>query len=174
MSDELARLLARMDDLVTRLDALDAPIRDEVVELLDSIDILHRSALGHLGDALGGDEIARLRTAHPAVDWLFDAYAVGVDERAVAEAALAQVRPFIHSHGGEVQVLGVQGGIVSLRMGGSCAGCTASAVTLRDGIEEALREHLPGFVGVDVEEDDAAPHAPPTALPLVQITAPPA
>jgi Fe-S cluster biogenesis protein NfuA len=67
----------------------------------------------------------------------------------------------------------MRSGIVSLRMGGSCSGCTSSADTLRDGIEEALRENFPGFVGVDVEQDDAPAHAPPTALPLVQISAPP-
>jgi Fe-S cluster biogenesis protein NfuA len=174
MSDELEQLLDRLGELVSRLEGLDAPLRDEVFELLDGIDILHRSALGHLGDALKPDQLARLRATHPAIDWLFDAYAVGIDERAAAEAALEQVRPFIHSHGGAVEVLEVRSGIVSLRMGGSCSGCTSSADTLRDGIEQALREHLPGFVGVDVEEDDAPPHPPPSPLPLVQITAPPA
>jgi Fe-S cluster biogenesis protein NfuA len=169
---ELDELLDRLEALLARLSELDAPVRDEVFELLDGIDLLHRTALGHLGDALGGDAVERLRTAHPAIAWLFDAYAVGVDERAAADAALEEIRPYIHSHGGDVQVLGVDQGIVRLRMSGACSGCTASAETLRDGILEALREHFLGFVDVDVEEDHAAPHPPPGPS-LVQITARP-
>jgi Fe-S cluster biogenesis protein NfuA len=165
-------LLDRLELLLARLSELDAPVRDEVFELLDGIDLLHRTALGHLGEALGVEGVERLRSAHFAIDWLFDAYAVGVDELAAAEAALEQIRPFIHSHGGEVEVLGVEQGVVALRMSGACSGCTSSAETLRDGIVEALREGFPGFVDVAVEEDHAAAHPPPGPT-LVQITARP-
>jgi Fe-S cluster biogenesis protein NfuA len=173
MSTDFEQLLGRLGELVARVEELDAPVRDEVFELLDGIDILHRSALRELAGALDPADVERLRVAHPAIEWLFEAYAVGVDEMAVAEAAIDEVRPFIHSHGGEVEVLDARGGIVSLRMGGSCAGCTSSADTLRDGIEEALRERYPGFVALDVAEDDAAPHPPPAGPALVQITARP-
>lgn len=172
MSDDLEQLLGRLEELLARMEALDAPVRDEVFELLDGIDILHRSALRELGGALDEATLGRLRGAHPAIGWLFEAYGVGIDEVAAAEAALEQVRPFIHSHGGEVEVIDVRSGIVSLRMSGACSGCTSSADTLRDGIEEALREHFPGFVDVDVEEDDAAPHPPPGPT-LIQISSRP-
>lgn len=172
MTSDFEQLLDRLEELLSRVEQLDAPVRDEVFELLDGIDILHRSALRHMGEALGPDLVQELREGHPAIAWLFDAYAVGVDEVAAAETALEQVRPFIHSHGGAVEVLDVRSGIVSLRMAGACAGCTASADTLRHGIEEALREHLPGFAGIDVTEDEAEPHPPPGPA-LVQITARP-
>jgi len=132
-----------------------------VLELLDGIDELHRGALGRLGDLLGPEEVARVRAADPAVGWLLDAYAVGVDERGAAEDALAAIRPYIHSHGGEVEVLAVDGGVVRLRMAGACAGCTASSVTLQRGVEEALRDGFPGFARIEVERDDAPAHAPP-------------
>ena len=118
-------------------------------------------ALGRVGAQLGAEQIARLRAGDPAIDWLFDTYAVGVDERAAAEAALESIRPYIDSHGGAVEVLGAHEGVVRVRMSGACAGCTASAVTLQSGIEEALREHFPGFARVEAEQDDAAPHPPP-------------
>jgi len=144
-----------------------------VFELLDGVDALHRMALGHVCEALGPQEVERLRRAHPAIAWLFDAYAVGVDERAAAEAALEPIRPYIDSHGGHVEVLEVRGGVVRLRLSGACAGCTASAATLTEGIAEALREGLPGFVEIAAEPDDAAPHPPPSGPSLVQITARP-
>ena len=157
----LDQLLQRLEQLIADIEQLDEPVRDRVLELLDGIDALHRMALGRVGDALGPDEIARLRAADPAVDWLFDTYAVGVDERAAAEAALETIRPYIQSHGGVVEVLDARDGVVRLRMSGACAGCTASAITLQGGIEEALREHFPGFARTEVEQDDAAPHPPP-------------
>jgi Fe-S cluster biogenesis protein NfuA len=169
MTSDLEELLGRLEEVLNRIDELDEPVRGEVFELLDGIDILHRSALQHLGEALDPGTIEQLRAAHPAIGWLFEAYAVGVDEAAAAEAALEQIRPFIHSHGGVVEVLDARGGVVALRMGGACAGCTSSAETLRHGIEEALREHLPGFVAVEVESDDAPAHPPPGPT-LVQIT----
>jgi Fe-S cluster biogenesis protein NfuA len=166
-------LLDRLEELVSRVDELDDAVREDMFELLDGVDLLHRSALTHLGEALGPTAIEQLRSAHPAITWLFEAYAVGVDEVALAEVAIDQVRPFIHSHGGEVEVLDVRGGVVSLHMTGACAGCTSSADTLRDGIEEALREHFPGFAGIEVTEDDAEPHPPPGPT-LVQIISRPA
>jgi Fe-S cluster biogenesis protein NfuA len=129
-------------------------------------------ALAHLAAALGDAALPQLRQSHPAVAWLFDAYNVGVDERAAAEAALEPVLPYIHSHGGTVEVLDASGGIVRLRLSGSCSGCTASAVTLTDSISEALRDGYPGFVRVEAEQDDAAAHPPPVVA-LVQITARP-
>jgi Fe-S cluster biogenesis protein NfuA len=139
-----------------------------VLALLDGIDALHRSALERLGDALGPDALEALRARDPAIAWLLDAYSIGLDERAAAESALAEVRPYIESHGGRVEVLSAQAGVVRVRMSGACAGCTASATTLRYGIEQALHDALPGFVQLDVEIDDAPAHPPPgaTLLPL--------
>jgi Fe-S cluster biogenesis protein NfuA len=106
------------------------------------------------------------------VAWLFEAYAVGVDERAAAEVALEAVRPYLHSHGGDVAVLDARGGVVRVRLSGACSGCTASTITLRRGVEEALRERMPGFAAMEVEEDDALPHPPPGPT-LLQIAEPP-
>jgi Fe-S cluster biogenesis protein NfuA len=86
----------------------------------------------------------------------------------VADAALERIRPYIDSHGGAVEILEVDGGVVRVRMSGACSGCTASAVTAREGIEEALREEWPGFVALEVEADDAPAHPPPPTN-LVQI-----
>jgi len=164
----LGPLLDRLEDLLAEIDALDAPVRDRVFELLDGFDAVHRLALTRLADRLG-DQLGQLRD-DAAVDWLFQAYGVGVDDIEAAEAALETVRPLVHEHGGEVAVLAVDRGVVRLRLDGSCAGCTSAADTLRYGVEQALREHLPGFVALDVVADDAAPHPPPSPQVLLQIT----
>lgn len=163
MSARLDELLDRLEGLVEDLQRLDDPvIRSRVFELLDGVDVLHRFALSTLVDELDGRiPLDELRAAHPAISWLFEAYGLGIDEHAQADIALEAIRPFVHSHGGEVEVLDVTDGVVHIRLAGSCSGCTASEETLTHGVEEALREGLPGFARVTVEEDDAEPHPPP-------------
>src|SRR5215213_887733 len=52
--------------------------------------------------------------------------------------ALEEVRPYLQSHGGNVELLGVEGGVARLRMQGSCSGCPSSTMTLKLAIEEAV------------------------------------
>ena len=169
----LGPLLDRLEELLADVEGWDEPVRDRVFELLDGVDAVHRLALTRLADALG-EQLRPLRRQDVAVDWLFEAYGVGVDDLDAADAALDQVRPYLHEHGGEVEVLDVRHGVVRVRMSGACSGCTSASETLRHGVEEALREGLPGFVSMDVAPDDgAAAHPPPTQV-LLQITPRPA
>ena len=169
----LGPLLDRLEELLGELEQLDDDVRERVFELLDGVDSVHRLAVTRLAAALGR-RTGELRD-DPAVDWLFAAYGVGVDDVEAATAALGPVRPYLTEHGGDVEVLAVRDGVVRLRMSGACSGCTSSAETLRFGVEEALREGLPGFVAMDVEPDEAPPHPPPSGGPvLLQITPRPA
>lgn len=165
----LDEVLGRLEKLLTEVEALDEPTRVRVFELLDGIDHMHRMALGRLPEVIGPEGVERLRRADPALAWLLDAYGIGVDEAAAAEEALEEVRPYIQSHGGEVEVLGAAEGIVRLKLSGSCSGCTASAITLKEGIEKALRERFAGFVAIDVEEDHEAEAHPPPGPTLLQL-----
>jgi Fe-S cluster biogenesis protein NfuA len=169
--ERLDALLQRLEELLDEIEGFDQTSREKVFELLDGIDTTHRMALRRLETMLTSEEIGRLRR-DPALAWLFDAYGVGVDERAQADAALESIRPYIHSHGGTVEVLGADNGIVRVKLSGACSGCTASAITLREGIEEALRENFPAFVAIDAEDDDAPEHPPPGPT-LLQIGRPP-
>jgi len=161
-------VLTRMEELLGEVETLDEPTRARVLELLDGIDTVHRMALEQLPGALGEEGVERLRGAHPALAWLLDAYGVGVDERSAAERALEDVLPYVESHGGAIELIDVRGGVVRVRLSGACAGCTASAITLQEGVERALREGLPGFVALEAEEERAAAHPPPGAT-LLQI-----
>ncbi len=61
------------------------------------------------------------------------------------EQTLDTLRPYIASHRGQVEVVDFdeQEGVLLLRLGGTCHGCSASSVTLKQGIEVRLREMVP-------------------------------
>lgn len=61
------------------------------------------------------------------------------------ERALDEIRPYIASHKGQVEVVDFDDaeGQLVLRLGGTCQGCAASTSTLKQGIEVRLRQHVP-------------------------------
>ena len=60
------------------------------------------------------------------------------------EVALARIRPALQADGGDVELVEVEGGVVKLKLKGSCAGCPMSTMTLKLGIERVLKEQIPG------------------------------
>ncbi len=74
----------------------------------------------------------------------------------VADFFEAEINPAIARHGGYVELIDVQDGVVMLRLGGGCQGCGMADVTLRQGIEASLREHLPEVAGIVDVTDHAA------------------
>jgi Fe-S cluster biogenesis protein NfuA/nitrite reductase/ring-hydroxylating ferredoxin subunit len=109
---------------------------------------------------LSGDElVASLLVVH-------DLHPRGTRERVVE--ALDRVRPYLGSHAGGVEFLGVDGdGVVRLRLEGSCDGCPSSTVTVSLAIERAIEEAAPEVTGVHVEGVTAA--RPAGARQLLQI-----
>jgi Fe-S cluster biogenesis protein NfuA/nitrite reductase/ring-hydroxylating ferredoxin subunit len=65
--------------------------------------------------------------------------------------ALEEVRPYLLSHGGNVELLGVEEGVARLRMQGSCSGCPSSTVTLKLAIEEAIQKTAPDLERIQAE-----------------------
>jgi Fe-S cluster biogenesis protein NfuA len=59
------------------------------------------------------------------------------------EAALAKVRPMLLADGGDVQLIDVTGGVVKVKLMGACGGCPMATMTLKGGIERALKEEVP-------------------------------
>lgn len=168
----LGPLLDRLEELLDEAQTYEQPARDGLFEILDGVDALHRLAVTRLAAAIGADA-DRIAGEDPSVAWLFDAYGVGVDDVAAAVQALEPMQPYLSEHGGSVEVLTVTNGVVRLRMAGACSGCTSAAVTLREGVEEALRSGLRGFVAIDVEPDEGVAHPPPGPT-LLQIQPRPA
>ncbi|MGB9378558.1 MAG: NifU family protein [Mycobacteriales bacterium] len=77
------------------------------------------------------------------------------------ERALNKVRPYMGSHGGDVDLVSVDvDGVVTLQMKGSCDGCPSSAVTLELAVETAIMEAAPEITKIEVVEATAAPSSP--------------
>ncbi|MFD6672909.1 NifU family protein [Rhodococcus zopfii] len=68
-------------------------------------------------------------------------------------AALDSVRPYLGSHGGDVELLGIRGSVVRLRLLGNCRGCPSSAVTLELAVRDAVRAAAPEITDLDVETE---------------------
>lgn len=66
----------------------------------------------------------------------------------VAELFREQVNPMVARHGGQVELIDVQDATVMVRMSGGCQGCGQADVTLRQGIEGLLAQHLPEVQGI--------------------------
>lgn len=85
-------------------------------------------------------------------------------------AALDEVRPYLGSHAGDVELLGISNGMLRLRLTGSCDGCPSSTVTAKQAIEKSVREAAPELSGIEVE-GAAGPGGRPL-LPVVDCPVP--
>jgi len=91
---------------------------------------------------------------------LHDLHPLDVDTR--IQQALDRVRPYLGSHAGGVEYLGVdENGVAQLRLEGNCHGCPSSTLTVRTAIEGAIQDAAPEIAGVEV--------AGVTQEPLLQV-----
>ncbi len=65
------------------------------------------------------------------------------------EKTLDYIRPAVQMDGGDIVLLGVEGGTVNLQMVGACGGCPMSMMTLKAGIERILQDRVPGVEEVN-------------------------
>lgn len=169
-------LLERVQRLSQRVERLEDPAaRDAAQELVAAILEMHGAGLATIGGVLdeagpAGEAAKAELVADPVVASLLlihDLYPVPLEQR-VAEA-LEEVRPYMESHDGNVELLGVEDGVVRLRLAGSCDGCPASASTLELAIKEALEKAAPDLAGLEVE--GLVEEVPPPSgieLPVIQ------
>ena len=61
------------------------------------------------------------------------------------EEVLNQIRPSLRADGGDVELVDVKDGIVSVKLTGACSGCPMSTITLKNGIERLLMEEISGI-----------------------------
>ena len=64
------------------------------------------------------------------------------------EAVLHRVRPFLQADGGDIELLGLDGNTANVRFTGVCAGCPSAEMTLYLGIETAMKDEMPDFEGL--------------------------
>lgn len=63
-----------------------------------------------------------------------------------------KIRPYMQDHLGDIKLLSVEGGVVSIRLLGQCSGCPSAKYTVEDVIEGRLKEELPEISSVVVEQ----------------------
>lgn len=165
---DLEALFERAMQLSTAIEEMDGGAGGPALELLGHLETWHREALTRLAMLLPPESMDLVRT-DPVVAHLFDVYLAeddGVDPAELVAEALEEIRPYVHSHGGEMEVASVdiEAGVVTLSLLGSCDGCPSSSVTLTQGVEAILQARWPGFTRLRVE-GDAAP-APPELLQI--------
>ena len=135
-------------ELETLIGTLEREGDERAMLLLDLIDAIHRPAI---------ELIASGDLEHPVALAVLSMYdLVELDEQIQVEEALDNVRPYIESHGGGLELLGVEDGVVHVQLSGSCSGCAASAMTLRRGVEETLRENYDNFKEIVAHEPEEA------------------
>jgi Fe-S cluster biogenesis protein NfuA len=59
------------------------------------------------------------------------------------QRVIDQIRPMLQRDGGDVELVGVNGGVVQVRLRGACKGCPMSQMTLKNGIEKFLKQQVP-------------------------------
>jgi Fe-S cluster biogenesis protein NfuA len=142
-------------------------IADELVRLLVGLygDGLSRITEILAGQGPAGAEIMTAMIEDPLVESLLllhDLHPLDVDTR--VQRALDEVRPYLGSHAGGVEYLGVRDGVARLRLRGSCDGCPSSTVTVQLAIEGAVLNAAPEVSEVVVEGMTKAPE--PTLLQI--------
>ena len=169
---EAEQLIARVQELTGRLEDLgDDACRELAEELTGAVVQMYGAGLERIVELIDEDTRDRLAADDLVAGLLMihDLYPVPLEERVVA--ALDTVRPYMESHGGNVELLGVEDGIARLRLEGSCKSCRASSSTLELAVRQALQEHAPDLLGMDVEgvlEEDEDAGITGVPLPLVQ------
>jgi Fe-S cluster biogenesis protein NfuA/nitrite reductase/ring-hydroxylating ferredoxin subunit len=177
--DALAgELLDRVQWLTAQLDELPDPgARELAQELVSAVIAMYGDGLRRIVETISEardagatilDQLAH-DGAVASLLLIHDLYPVGIEERVLE--ALDTVRPYMESHGGNVELLGIEDGIAKLAMRGSCNGCAASRATLELAIKQALEEHAPDLAGLEVQ-GVSEPPVNGHPLPMVEVAAP--
>ena len=155
----------RVEKLAARLQAAGDPeVRAAALDLVQSVIELHGAALRRmveslcrtpageaaLNEALSEDLVASMLLLH-------DLHPDDMETRVLR--GIEKVRPYLKSHGGDVELAGVRDGVVRLVLHGSCGSCPSSSVTLKNAMEEALFEAAPDIVEIVAENAAAERHA---------------
>lgn len=155
---EFQQRMRQIEVLARKIESLTDPdARSAAIELMQSLMEFHGAGLERLMEIVAdaGDP-GYLVFENFARDGLvgsmlllYGLHPVPLEERVMR--ALDKVRPYLDSHGGNVELLGVDESIVRLRLQGSCKSCPSSSMTLKLAIEEAIYEAAPDVAAIEAE-----------------------
>jgi Fe-S cluster biogenesis protein NfuA/nitrite reductase/ring-hydroxylating ferredoxin subunit len=165
------QLLDHVQELQDRLERSgDSAVRAIADELVSAVVSLYGAGLEQIMAGLraagaDGERLAISLADDPLVATLLlihDLHPVSLEDR--VQAALDSVRPYMESHGGNVELLSLEDGVARIHLRGSCSDCSASSMTLELAIKQALEEAAPDLAGLEVE--GVAPQMTGLALPI--------
>jgi Fe-S cluster biogenesis protein NfuA len=162
----------RVEELIGGLRSLSGPASQAAEELTGLLVGLYGDGLSRIVAILAeagppGAALLGELADDPLVESLLllhDLHPLDVDAR--IQRALDRVRPYLGSHAGGVQYLGVSDGVARLRLEGSCDGCPSSTVTVELAITGAVTDAAPEVTDVVVEGMTAVPE--PSLLQIGQ------
>jgi Fe-S cluster biogenesis protein NfuA/nitrite reductase/ring-hydroxylating ferredoxin subunit len=91
---------------------------------------------------------------------------IRTDLRSRVAQVIENLRPYTRSHGGDVTLVDIREQTVLVQLHGACNGCSMSSVTLRDGVEAALKEQVPEITAIEVVP--TPPDERPALVPLTR------
>lgn len=167
-------LAARIDTLVQEVAAFPDPQRATAQELVQALLDMYGEALARLLELTARTEASGLALIDTfagddllsSLFMLHGLHPLDIETRVMQ--ALDEVRPYLKSHGGNVEFVKVEDGIAHLRLAGSCHGCPGSTMTLKLAIEEAIYKAAPDLDGLEVEgvtDPPPRPGIPVTFVP---------
>jgi len=149
---DLRAVGSRIEELLGQIRAGDpgtAEVAEEVVRLVVE---LYGAGLERTVELAGPEALDRLVEDELVASLLVLHGLHPKDTHTRVVEALDQVRPYLGSHAGGVELLGVDPeGVVHLRLEGSCDGCPSSTMTVKLAIERAIEEAAPEVTAVEVE-----------------------
>ena len=123
----------------------------------ESVELLRGATLDRQGDLATGGLVIHNRTPpSPAIGVPASADLSGDVAQQLIQVLEQQISPAIAAHGGSAELVAVDESTAYLRLGGGCVGCGMVSVTLRQGIEVALREAVPVITRVIDVTDHAS------------------
>ena len=150
--------MQRIEELIGKIETVaDPETRAVAVELVQSLMEFHGAGLERMMELVAeadeaGSNIFESFARDSLVGSLLLLYGLHpVDVETRVMQALDKARPLLDSHGGDVELLGIDEGVVRLRFQGSCKGCPSSALTLKHTIEEAIYAVAPDVTAIESE-----------------------
>ena len=147
----------RIDEVLDELNQSAVPaVMERIEELLRSVMTLYGAGLDRaleIAHDAGGEDLVRRMADDEVVGNLLVLHDLHPDDVLTrVQAALERVRPYLGSHAGGVELLGVDAeGIAHLKLEGSCDGCASSALTVKSAIEDAILVAAPDVLAVVAE-----------------------
>jgi len=162
---EFQTQMQQLEALLQEVESISDPAaRAKTGQIIQGLMDFHGAGLARIVDRLGQNDpgcVSAMKdlAEDEVVSGLFVLYGLHPQDLSTrVHAALEKVRPYLASHGGNVELLGISDdGEVELQMQGSCHGCPSSAATLKNSIEQAIYEKAPDVTAIRVQGVEEEP-----------------